>query len=180
MDIVAINEKLKKIRAFAMDIDGVLTDGSVLATPDGDLLRTFDAKDGFGLRMCVLKGYPVGIITGGTSESVMKRALGLGIEDYNIYLHSRDKVPSFHQFLKDNHLKAEDVAYAGDDIPDIEVLKICGLSFCPSDAVEEVKAVCDFISPRRGGHGCLRDMIERVMKAQGKWTFDAEAHAKKF
>lgn len=180
MSDIKYKEKLSGIRAFAMDVDGVLTDGGVFATPDGDLLRTFDSKDGFGLRMCKIKGYPVGIITGGSSKSVTKRALGLGIDEFNIYLHARDKVPSFIKFLEDNNLKAEEVAYAGDDIPDIGILSRCGLAFCPSDAVPEVKAVCDYVSIHKGGHGCVREMIEQVMKAKGEWNFDPELHSQWF
>lgn len=180
MSGIKYRDKLKNIRAFAMDVDGVLTDGGVLATPDGDLLRVFDSKDGFGLRMCKVKGYPVGIITGGSSESVTKRALGLGVDEFNIYLHARDKVPSFLKFLEDNDLKAEEVAYAGDDIPDIGILRMCGLAFCPSDAVPEVKSVCDYVSIHCGGHGCVREMIEQVMKAQDNWHFEAETHARWF
>lgn len=173
-------DKLKKIKAFAMDVDGVLTDGSVLATQDGDLIRTFNAKDGFGMRMCKIKGYPVAIITGGGSDSIFKRVTGIGVEPSNVFLHARNKVPYFEQFLKENNLKAEEVAYGGDDIPDLEILRICGLSFCPSDAVLEVKEICDHVSLHPGGHGCVREVIEDVLKAHDDWHFEAEAHTKLF
>lgn len=172
--------KLHDIKALALDVDGVLTDGGVLAMPDGDLLRTFSSKDGFGLRMCKMKNFTVGIITGGSSESVIKRCVGLGVEMENIFDHARDKVPSFMIFCQRNGLEPNDVAYVGDDIPDIGILKICGLAVCPSDAVVEVKEVCDYVSMYPGGKGCVRDLIEQIFKVQGKWEFNAELHSKWF
>ncbi len=169
--------KLGTIKAFAFDIDGVMTDGGVFATSDGDLLRVFDAKDGFAIRMCRMMGYPVGIITGGSSESLIKRCESIGVEKKNIYLKARNKIPFFEQFCSDNGIKPEEVAFVGDDIPDLGVLKVCGLAVCPSDAVAEVKEICDFVSYYSGGKGCIRDLVEQVLKVQNKWHFDAEHHA---
>ena len=138
--------KLHSIRAFAFDVDGVLTDGSILSTPDGDLLRTFDSKDGFALRMCSMKGYPVAIITGGVSQSIVHRFKGLGVKEEDIYQKSRDKVPDFLDFCSRHGLKPEEVAFAGDDMPDIPVLRMAGLAVAPADAVPEVKDVCDYVS----------------------------------
>ena len=170
--------KLKDIKGFAFDVDGVFTDGSVFVAPDGDLLRIHNAKDGFGLRWAYLSGYHIAIITGGYSESVRKRFEGIGVE--HIYLKSRDKLPDFYDFCNKCGISPKEVAFVGDDIPDIPILKECGLAVCPSDAVQEVKDVCDFVSAYPGGRGCVRDLIEQVLKIQGKWEFNAELYAGKF
>ena len=167
--------KLKNIRAFAFDVDGVFTDGKVLATENGDLLRQHDSKDGFGLRMAVLHNYPTAIITGGTSESIRKRFAPIGVNE--IYLKSRNKVPDFLLFCKKYSLDPSEVAFVGDDLPDIPVLRVCGLAVCPADAVPEVKDVCDYVSLYPGGRGCVRDLIEQVLKIHGDWQFDPEAYS---
>lgn len=160
------------IKAFAFDVDGVFTDGSVLALPNGDLLRTYNSKDCFGVRTAADNGYPVAIITGGCSESLIHRSRSLGVKDKDIYQLSKNKLPDFLHFCKEYGLKPEEVAFVGDDIPDIPVLKVAGLSVCPADAVAEVKDVCKYISPYGGGRGCIRDLIEKVLKPQGNWKFD--------
>lgn len=171
---------LKHIKAFAFDIDGVATDGTILALPDGDLLRTYDAKDGFALRMAVMKGYPVAVITGGRSESIRKRMLTSGLKADDVFLHCRDKREEFGIFCRRYNLKAEEVMFFGDDIPDIPLLELCGCGVCPSDAVDEVKAVADWVSSRPGGKGCLREGIETTLRAQGNWVFDAQEYKAKF
>jgi 3-deoxy-D-manno-octulosonate 8-phosphate phosphatase (KDO 8-P phosphatase) len=167
--------KLHNIKAFAFDVDGVMTDGLVIATETGDLLRMHNAKDGFALRTAILTGYKIAIITGGTSESLIKRFQPIGIED--IHLGAKYKIPYFNTFLEKYNLKASEVLYMGDDIPDLEILNICGVSACPADAVTEVKKVCDYISIYPGGKGCVRDVIEQVLKIQEKWNLTSEAIA---
>ena len=169
-----------KIKAFAFDIDGVATDGSILCTQDGDLLRVYDAKDGFAIRMAVMHGYPVGVITGGSSETIRKRMVTSGIDASDIYLHCRNKMDEFGQFCTRHQLDPRDVMYFGDDVPDIDVLQACGCGVCPADAVEEVKAVADLVSTRPGGKGCLREVIENTLRAQGNWTFDPAEYKRKF
>ena len=169
-----------RIKAFAFDIDGVATDGSILALPDGDLLRTYDAKDGFALRMAVMKGYPIAVITGGRSESIRKRMLTSGVKADDVFLHCRDKREEFGIFCQRYNLKAEEVMFFGDDLPDIPLMQLSGCGVCPSDAVEEAKAAADWISSRPGGKGCLREGIETVLRAQGNWTFDAQEYKAKF
>ena len=169
--------KLKEIKAMAFDVDGVFTDGCILTLDNGDLLRIQNAKDGFGLRMAVLKNYPIAIITGAYSESVKKRFLGIGIPEENIYMKARNKVPDFISFCRQYGLKPSEVAFVGDDIPDIPVLKICGLAVCPSGAVTEVKEVCDYVSLYSGGHGCVRDLVEQILKIHNDWNFDAEEYS---
>lgn len=172
--------KLHNIRAFAFDVDGVLTDGSVISTTDGKLVRIFDSKDGFAIRMCSMKGFPVAIITGGTSDSIVKRFVNLGIPRENIYTKSRDKVVDFRDFCTRYELDTANVAFIGDDIPDIGILKICGLSVAPADAVPEVKEVCDYVSLYGGGKRCVRDLVEQVMKVHGVWNLDVSEYAAKF
>lgn len=164
-------DRFSSIKAFAFDIDGVLTDGSLLAMPDGDILRTFNAKDGFGIRTATDNGYPVAIITGGCSESIIHRCHSYGINTSDLFMLSKDKIADFLLFCERHSLKPEEVAYVGDDIPDIPVIKVAGLGVCPCDAVDEVKEIADFISPYPGGKGCVRDLIEKVLKPAGRWQF---------
>ena len=172
--------ELSKIKAFAFDIDGVATDGSVFCNSDGDLLRTYDAKDGFGIRMAVMKGFPVAVITGGSSLSIRKRMATSGVNPDDVYLHCRNKIDYFRDFCSKYSLDPSEVMYFGDDIPDISVLEACGCGVCPADSVEEAKAAADIISPYPGGKGCLRHGIESVLRAQGKWVFDADTYKKLF
>ena len=160
-------EKLNDINAFIFDVDGVLTDGSLIISESGELLRTMNVKDGFAMKFAIDNGYKIGIISGGTNESVRKRLNDLGIEE--IHLKSNDKIFPFNNFLKKYNLKKDNVLVMGDDIPDIPIIKLAGIGCCPQDAVPEVKAVSDYISQIMGGKGCVRDVIEQVMKIQNKW-----------
>ena len=171
---------LSNIKAFVFDVDGVLTDGGLLADLHGEFYRTFDSKDGFGLRMAMMHGYRLGIITGGRSESIKMRFLACGFKQEDIYLWSRDKMEEFSDFCKRHRLSAEEDMYFGDDIPDIPVMKACGCGVAPADAVEDVKEIADLISTRPGGKGCVRECIEMVMKSHGTWQLDVEDYKKKF
>ena len=169
-----------KIKAFAFDIDGVATDGGILCIPGGDLLRVYDAKDSFAVRMATMNGYPVAVITGGSSFSIRERMVTTGLKPEDVFLHSRNKMDEFALFCERYSLKPEEVMYFGDDVPDIDVLRACGCGVCPADAVEDVKAAADYVSPYPGGKGCLRDTIEKVLRAQGKWVFDTTVYKQKF
>ena len=175
-----MEERLKKIKAFVFDVDGVFTDGGILATAEGDLYRTFDSKDGFGIRMAMMKGYKLGIITGGRSESITKRFLQCGIKPEDVYLGSRDKIEDFEDFCRKYDLLPEEILYMGDDLPDIPVMQACGCGACPSDAVEDVKEIADWVSEFPGGKRCVRNGLEMVMKLQGKWHLDIQDYKKKF
>ena len=160
-------QKLAEINAFVFDVDGVLTDGSLLISDSGELLRTMNVKDGFAMKYAIDNGYKIGIISGGSNESVRKRLSGLGIDE--IHLKSYDKVVPFNNFLEKNKFDKRNVLVMGDDLPDIPIIKLAGVGCCPQDAVPEVKAVCDYVSQNNGGKGCVRDVIEQVMKIQNKW-----------
>lgn len=165
-------EDLKNIRAFAFDVDGVLSDPKVYLSPTGELLRTMNTKDGYALQYAVKRGYPVAIITGGRTESVGLRFSGLGIAD--IYLAASDKLKDFNHFRTKYNLEPWEILYMGDDLPDHEVMLKCGVACCPADAVEEIKAISTYISHIRGGEGCVRDIIEQVLRLHGRWM-DGEA-----
>lgn len=175
-----MTDKLKKIKALAFDIDGVLTDGTLLATPDGDVLRTFEAKDAFGMRMAEMHGMTLAFITGGTSESIAKRGEYLGIASEDIYLHSKDKLKDFKAFCDKHGFSPDEVMYFGDDIPDIPVIQACGVGAVPSDAVPEAREAADYVSPYAGGHGFVRNTIEMLLKAQDAWYLDVRKYDSMF
>lgn len=159
--------KLAQITTFVFDVDGVLTDGKVMITTDGELLRTMNIKDGYALKRAVEQGFRVAIISGGTNEGVRKRLEGLGIKE--IYLGAHEKTNFLIQYCEQNKVSLDEIAYMGDDLPDLPPLKVVGLSSCPQDAVAEIKAVVDYVSHKNGGQGCVRDLIEQVLKVHNKW-----------
>ena len=171
---------LNNIKAFAFDIDGVATDGGVFCNSEGDLLRTYDAKDGFAIRMAAMHGFPLAVITGGSSESIRKRMQGCGVKPEDVFLHCRDKRDQFAIFCERYGLQPSDVMYFGDDVPDLDVLKACGVAVCPADAVDEVKEAADWVTTKPGGKGCLREAIEATLRAQGQWIFEPDVYKKKF
>src|SRR5687768_13657117 len=152
----------KKITTFVFDMDGVLTDGTVIVLKDGLQARQMHIKDGLGLQMAAKNGYRVLIISGGYSEEVKNRLSRLGIS--NVYMSLEDKARFLADYREENKLGWEEILYMGDDLPDLPVLKLAGLACCPADAVEEVKAAAKYISPVKGGWGCVRDVIEKVLK----------------
>ena len=175
-----MEDKIKKIRAFAFDVDGVLTDGGILADLNGELYRVFDSKDGMAIRMAAMKGFHLAIITGGRSESIRKRFESCGIKPEDVYLRSRAKIEDFEDFCSRHGLEADEVMYFGDDLPDIPVMAACGCGVCPSDAVEEVRQIADIVSSKPGGKGCAREIIQNVLTKQGIWELDVQAYKKHF
>ena len=171
---------LRGIKAFVFDVDGVLTDGGIFANLDGELLRTFDSKDGFALRMAYMHGYRLGVISGGRSESIRKRVQQCGMKAEDVYLGSRDKIEDFEDFCRQHDLGPEEVMYFGDDLPDIPVMTVCGCGVAPSDAVDDVLEAADHVSTKPGGKGCVRETIEMVMKLQGTWELDVQDYKRKF
>jgi 3-deoxy-D-manno-octulosonate 8-phosphate phosphatase (KDO 8-P phosphatase) len=160
-------EKLSKAEAFIFDVDGVLTDGTVLVTEEGDMLRTMSIKDGFVLQLAVKLGLRIAIITGGKSEGVIKRLKGLGIQD--IFTGVSDKIETLGTYLSSNNINPEYCLYMGDDIPDLMIMDKVGLSCCPSNAAVEVIESCAYVSPQPGGNGCVRDVIEKALRLKGLW-----------
>lgn len=159
--------KLKDITTFIFDVDGVLTDGSVSVTENGEQSRSFNIKDGYALQLAVKCGYNVCAVSGSRSKSALYRLNSLGIKD--VYMGTHTKIVKVKIYLEERHISPESVLYMGDDIPELEAMKLVGLPVCPSDAVDEIKAVSKYISPMAGGKGCARDVIEKVLKIQGKW-----------
>jgi 3-deoxy-D-manno-octulosonate 8-phosphate phosphatase (KDO 8-P phosphatase) len=161
-------EKFKPITTFVFDMDGVLTDGTLLIMPDGEWIRQMHIRDGYALQLAVKKGYHVCIITGSWSEPVKERLNKLGITD--IFQRVADKVSCLEKFMQEKGLKKEAVLYMGDDMPDIEVFQMAGLASCPSDAVPDIREIAGYISPEKGGHGCVRDVIEKVLRLNNHWN----------
>jgi 3-deoxy-D-manno-octulosonate 8-phosphate phosphatase (KDO 8-P phosphatase) len=158
---------LKQVNTFVFDYDGVLTDGTVILQPDGDALRTANVKDGYALQLAVKKGFNVAIISGGNSASMKKRFEALRITDF--YLGIENKLEVLIQYMKDKKLSPEQILYMGDDIPDYKPMKHAGVACCPADAAPEIQSVSQYISPKEGGKGCVRDVIEQTLKLQDKW-----------
>lgn len=163
-------EYLAQINTFIFDVDGVLTDGSIQISTNGELLRTMDIKDGYAMKHARENGYTICIISGGKNEGVRLRLKGLGITD--IYLGCADKVEQMEEFFDIYEIQPENVLYMGDDVPDLYPMRKVGLPCCPQDAAAEIKEISKYISHRKGGKGCVRDVIEQVMKVQGKWITD--------
>ena len=158
-----INYDLSRIKALAFDVDGVLSSTTVPLHPSGEPMRT-------AIQLAVKKGIRIAIITGGRTEAVRIRFVGLGVTD--LYMGSAVKIHDYRAFRDKYGLADDEILYMGDDVPDIEVMRECGLPCCPKDAVPEVKAVAKYISYAEGGHGCGRDVVEQVLKAHGIWLTD--------
>jgi 3-deoxy-D-manno-octulosonate 8-phosphate phosphatase (KDO 8-P phosphatase) len=158
---------MNDITTFIFDVDGVLTDSAVFVTTDGEILRTMNIRDGYAMKAAVESGYNVCVISGGSNEGVRVRLRNLGITD--IHLGTPDKVETFKEYIELYNINPEQVLYMGDDIPDYHVMKLVGLPTCPQDATPEIKGISTYISHVNGGKGAARDVIEQVMKVQGKW-----------
>ncbi len=169
---MTFKEKLNHIKAFAFDVDGVFSD-MLMLHPSGELMRTMNVKDGYAVQYACKKDYPVAIITGGNTESIRIRFGALGVKD--IYLKSSDKIHDLKDFALQHQLELHQILYMGDDIPDIEVMQHAGVAACPIDAAIEIKTIADYISPKAAAKGCVRDVIEQVLRVQGRWL-EADAH----
>lgn len=160
-------QSLKNITTFMFDVDGVLTDSMLLIMPTGELLRRMNVKDGYSMQYAMRKGFRIIIITGGRDQSVQIRFKNLGINDVAMNCH--EKLDKYEEYLLQYGLKDEEILYMGDDIPDVPPMSRAGVACCPADAATEVRAVADYISGKKGGEGCVRDVIEQTLKAQGCW-----------
>lgn len=170
-------EYLNQITTFIFDVDGVMTDGSLLIDSQGEMLRTMNVKDGYAIKTAINKGFNMCIISGGTNEGVRSRLEALGVNEIHLGAHA--KMDFLQDYLSSNNINAENVLYMGDDIPDYPVMQVVGLPCCPQDAVKEIKDISKYVSHKKGGKGCVRDVIEQVLKVQGKWMQDFDAALKK-
>ncbi|MGB7786506.1 MAG: HAD-IIIA family hydrolase [Salinimicrobium sp.] len=160
-------EYLAHITTFIFDVDGVLTDGSIQISTNGELLRTMNIKDGYAMKHAMQQGFTVCVISGGNNEGVRHRLRNLGLTD--IYLGCPDKVEQMEEFFDIYEIKPEEVLYMGDDLPDLYAMQKVALPCAPQDAAAEIKDISKYISHKKGGKGCVRDVIEQVLKVQGKW-----------
>lgn len=165
-----ILSRFKTVKAFVFDMDGVLTDGGLQVEEDGKWLRRMDIKDGYALQLAVKCGYTVIVISGSSSTAVASRLNKLGIAD--VFMNITDKEFFLEEYLLKNKFTTADILYMGDDIPDYNCMRIAGLACCPADAVAEIKQIASYISHMRGGYGCVRDVIEKVLKLNNKWPLD--------
>ncbi len=169
-------EKFKPIKTFIFDVDGVLTDGSLLVLNDGQMARQMNVRDGYALQLAIKKGYRVVIISGGTSEAVEMRLNKLGVTD--CFLKVENKKEKLTEYVSQHELKWDEVLFMGDDIPDYICMQLTGLPCCPADAAPEIKQICHYISPLQGGKGCARDVIEKVLKLNNHWDLDTTVAAR--
>jgi len=160
-------EKFKRVKAFVFDVDGVFTDGSILITESGDQLRSMDIKDGYAVNHAIKAGYEIIVISGGSSEGVRIRLNKLGVR--HVELGVKDKMEVLKRLLLELNLRAEDCLAIGDDVPDIQILNYVGCSACPADAIYEIRDIVDYLSPFSGGKGCVRDVIEQVLRLSNRW-----------
>ena len=168
-----INYDLAMIKAVIFDIDGVLSSETITLSAEGEPLRTVNIKDGYAIQLAMKLGLRIAIMTGANVTSIRKRYEGLGVED--IHTGCAVKIETYEAFLQKYGLKDEEIMYMGDDIPDLEIIRRVGCPVCPKDACPEIKEACIYVSDRLGGHGCGRDVVEQVLRAQGKWVMDKKA-----
>ncbi len=166
----------KPIKLFVLDVDGVLTDGSLLVLNDGQMARSMNIKDGYALQLAVKKGYHILVISGGISDAVKQRLQKLGIT--NVLMNVVNKKEALLHHVAQHNFTWQQVLYMGDDIPDMATMQMAGVACCPADAVQEIKAVSHYISPVNGGQGCVRDIIEKVLKLNDDWNNDGSIASK--
>lgn len=165
-----INYDLNKIKAIVFDVDGVLSAETITMSAEGEPLRTVNIKDGYALQLAVKLGLRIAIMTGANTQAVRRRYEGLGIQD--VYTGCAVKIRTYNEFLEKYSLTTDEVMYMGDDIPDLEIMRLVGCPVCPADACPEVKEASVYVSHLKGGYGCGRDVIEQVLRAQGKWVMN--------
>lgn len=163
-------EYLSEITTFIFDVDGVLAEDQLLVLSTGELMRVMHSKDGMALKIAIKQGFNVAIISGGTNPGVKIRLERLGVQD--VYLGVSDKVETYKKYLELKNLNSENILYMGDDLTDYKLMNLVGLPCAPQDAVPEIKAISKYVSHKKGGKGCARDVIEQVLKVQGKWTIN--------
>ena len=168
-----INYNLKNIHTIIFDVDGVLSEETITMSAEGEPLRTVNIKDGYAIQLAVKQGLRIVIMTGGNTSAVRRRYEGLGVTD--LYMGCKVKLKAYDDLKAKYHIADSEVLYVGDDVPDIEIMRLVGCPCCPADACPDVQAVSIYVSDRKGGRGCGRDIVEQVLRAQGKWMSDAKA-----
>jgi 3-deoxy-D-manno-octulosonate 8-phosphate phosphatase (KDO 8-P phosphatase) len=161
-------QRLTKITTLMFDVDGVMTDGKVLVMENGEMIRNINSKDGYALHLAVTKGYRIAVISGGNNLAVQKALSRNGITD--VFIRQHDKIACYKEYMETHNLKDEEVLYMGDDLPDHEVMSRVGVATCPQDAAVEIKQICQYVSSKKGGEGCVRDIVEQVLRVQGNWA----------
>ena len=167
---MSLLDAFKKIKCFAFDVDGVLTDGSILLLDDGQMARSMNTKDGYAMQLAIKKGYSIVVISGGGSEGARQRLNKLGITE--VHFQANNKEQLLQRFITANGISPKAVLYMGDDVPDYTVMQGIGLPCCPADAVPEIKHISRYIAALPGGRGCVREVIEKVLKLNGHWELD--------
>jgi len=173
---MTVLERFQKIKLFVFDVDGVLTDGSLYVFNDGEQARKMNIKDGFALQLAIKKGYGMLVISGAYSEAVQKRLEKLGITD--VLMKVTDKRETLLRYLEEKKISAEHVLFMGDDIPDYSVMKMAGLACAPANAAPEIRSIAHFISTSNGGEGCVREVIEKVLKINGHWELETNVRSR--
>lgn len=168
-----INYDLNKIKTVVFDVDGVLSRQTITLSITGEPLRTVNIKDGYAIQLAQKMGIRVAILTGGNTEAIRLRYKNLGVDD--IFMGAAVKITTYRGYLEKYGLSEEEVVYVGDDIPDYEVMRHCGCPCCPADACPDIKGISIYVSSAKGGDGVGRDILEQVLRAQGKWLADAKA-----
>jgi 3-deoxy-D-manno-octulosonate 8-phosphate phosphatase (KDO 8-P phosphatase) len=168
--IMNVLELFQEITTFIFDVDGVITDGTLLVMPGNTMVRRMNVKDGYALQLAIKKGYNVVVISGGNSVEVEERLNKLGVQE--VYMRVEDKLSVLQNYMQLHNVAVPQALFMGDDIPDMEVMNAVGLPCCPNDAAIEIKSVSKYISPYKGGEGCVRDVIEKVLKLRNEWSTD--------
>lgn len=166
-------EDIASVKAFVFDVDGVFTDGKIMVTHENQFYRTYNAKDGFAIKTLTSKGYKVAVISGGKGDSILHRFKALGVSD--IYTDCFEKLEAMQDFMAKHNLEYKDILFMGDDVPDIRPMQLAGVSACPAYASNDVKRVARYVSGFSGGEGCVRDIVEQVLRAQNNWAVDEQS-----
>ena len=166
-------EDIARVRVFEFDVDGVLTDGGISVTPEGDFIRKYNSKDGYALSLALKKGYHIAIITGGKGNSLKVRFDMLGVD--HVYMDCHEKLKALKELCDELDVSADEILYMGDDVPDLEPMRHVGMPVCPADAVAEIVNASRYVSQFGGGQGCVRDVVEQVMRARGDWYKEGDA-----
>lgn len=165
--MINFKQALTKITTLIFDIDGVFTDGKVMVLENGEVVRNMYGKDGYAIHLAIAKGYRLAVISGGNNIAMRAALMRNGIKD--VFINQHDKMACYKAYVEMNNLKSEEILYMGDDLPDHAVMSVVGLAVCPADSVPEIKNICKYISGKNGGEGCVRDVIEQVLKSQSNW-----------